>query len=246
MFFGVTHVDVPVTDIARAEAFWGKLIGLKEVKRGEGFLDLDSGSVILRLVQVPSVSRPVTLRVHVGNVEAAYDTLVKSGGRALYESQRTPALEVEAHVADPDGNAAIVWRELSEDEYGFTPELPKQGEWQPEAEELLNRLLGFVPALFRGMARRKVTKVIAVDRRLGQSRGQPRARDPRLHHGQRQDQARPSDRAAEAVRHQSRRLQGRVRLLIRTHKACAGLPQACHGYALNPALSGNAPGISPR
>jgi catechol 2,3-dioxygenase-like lactoylglutathione lyase family enzyme len=160
MFFGVTHVDMPVTDIARAEAFWGKLIGLKEVKRGEGFLDLDSGSVILRLVQVPSVSRPVTVRVHVGNVEAAFDTLVKSGGRALYETQRTPALELEAHVADPDGNTAIVWRELSEDEYGFTPDLPKQGEWQPDAEELLNRLLGFVPALFRGMARRKVTKVI--------------------------------------------------------------------------------------
>ena len=115
MFFGVTHVHVPVTDFARAEAFWGKLIGLKEVKRGEGFLDLDSGSVILRLVQVASISRPVTLRVHVGNVEAAFDTLVKSGGRALYEAQRTPALELEAHVADPDGNAVIVWRELSED-----------------------------------------------------------------------------------------------------------------------------------
>ncbi len=160
MFFGVTHVDVPVTDIARAEAFWGKLIGLKEVKRGEGFLDLDSGSVILRLVQVPAVSRPVTLRVHVGNVEAAYATLVQSGGRPLYEAQRTPALELEAHVADPDGNAAIVWRDLSEDEYGFVPDLPKQGEWQPDAEKLLNELLSYVPALFRSMARRKVTKVI--------------------------------------------------------------------------------------
>jgi len=160
MFFGVTHVDLPVTEFARAETFWGKLIGLKEVKRGEGFLDLDSGSVIVRLVQVESVSRPVTLRVHVGNVEAAFATLIKSGGRALYEAQRTPALELEAHVADPDGNTVIVWRELSEDEYGFVPELPKQGEWQPDSEKLLNELLSYVPALFRSMARRKVTKVI--------------------------------------------------------------------------------------
>jgi catechol 2,3-dioxygenase-like lactoylglutathione lyase family enzyme len=160
MFYGVTHVDVPVTDIARSEAFWGKLIGLKEVKRGEGFLDLDSGSVILRLVQVDSVSRPVTLRVHVGNVEVAYDTLIKSGGRALYEAQRTPALELEAHVADPDGNTAVVWRELSEDEYGFVPDLPKQGEWLPESEKLFNELLSYVPALFRSMARRKVTKIV--------------------------------------------------------------------------------------
>ena len=160
MFFGVTHVDLPVTDIARSEAFWGKLIGLKEVKRGDGFLDLDSGSVILRLVQVPSVARPVTLRVHVHDVQAAFDTLTQSGGRALYEVQRTPALELEAHVADPDGNTVVVWRPLSEDEYGFVPDLPKEGEWQEDAEKLLNELLSYVPALFRSMARRKVTKII--------------------------------------------------------------------------------------
>jgi len=160
MFFGVTHLDLPVTDFARAEAFWGKLIGLKEVKRGEGFIDLDSGSVILRLVQVQQVSRPVTVRVSVPDVQRAYDLLLQSGGRALYEAQRTPALELEAHVADPDGNAVIVWRELSEDEYGFVPELPKQGEWHADAEKLFNDLLMHVPALFRGMARRKVTKII--------------------------------------------------------------------------------------
>jgi len=160
MFFGISHIDLPVTDFARAEAFWGKLIGLKEVKRGEGFIDLESGTVIMRLVQVPQVSRPVTVRVSVPDVAAAYDLLVRSGGRGLYEAYRTPALEIEAHVADPDGNAVIVWRELSEDEYGFTPELPKQGEWEPGTENLLNDLLAYVPALFRGMARRKVTKII--------------------------------------------------------------------------------------
>jgi predicted enzyme related to lactoylglutathione lyase len=160
MFFGVTHLDLPVTDFARAEAFWGKLIGLKEVKRGEGFIDLDSGSVILRLVQVPAVTRPATLRVSVPDVQAAFDLLLQNGGRAMYEAYRTPALEIEAHVADPDGNTVIVWRDLSEDEYGFIPELPKQGEWQEGSEKLLNELLAFVPALFRGMARRKVTKII--------------------------------------------------------------------------------------
>ena len=65
MFCGVTHVDLPVSDFPRAKDFWGNLIGLKEVKRGEGSVDLDSGSVILRLVQRPKVSRPVTVRVSV-------------------------------------------------------------------------------------------------------------------------------------------------------------------------------------
>ncbi len=160
MFFGVTHVDVPVTDLDRAEAFWGGLIGLKAVKRGEGFLDLDSGSVILRLVQMGQVTRPAVLRVNVPDVQRAYDALTQSGGRAVYAPQRTPALELEAHAADPDGNTVIVWRELSEDEYGFTPDLPKQGEWDPQAEALLHELLGYVPALFRALARRKVTKII--------------------------------------------------------------------------------------
>ena len=40
------------------------------------------------------------------------------------------------------------------------PELPKQGEWTPEAEALLKRLLAHVPALFRMLARRKTTRVI--------------------------------------------------------------------------------------
>lgn len=160
MFFGISHIDLPVVDFARAEAFWGKLIGMKEIKRGEGFIDLDSGTVILRLMQVPKIARPVTVRVCVPDVDAAYGMLVKSGGCGLYEAYRTPALEIEAHVADPDGNTVIVWRELSEDEYGFTPELPKQGEWETGTEKLLNELLSYVPALFRGMARRKVTKII--------------------------------------------------------------------------------------
>jgi len=59
----------------------------------------------------------LTLRVNVGDIQAAFDRLINSGGRALHEVQRTPALELEAHVANPDGNAVIIWRELSEDEH---------------------------------------------------------------------------------------------------------------------------------
>lgn len=160
MFFGVTHIDVPVCNLAHSEAFWGKLIGLQKVKHGEGFVDMDSGNVILRLIEVSQVIRPVTLRVSVPDVQAAFDTLIAAGGRCMYEVQRTPALELEAHIADPDGNTIVVWRELTEDEYGFVPELPKQGEWLKTSEDLFNALLQHVPALFRSMARRKVTKII--------------------------------------------------------------------------------------
>lgn len=54
----------------------------------------------------------------------------------------------------------MLWRALTEDEWGFVPDLPKQGEWYPDAEALLQRLLSHVPALFRMLARRKTTRVI--------------------------------------------------------------------------------------
>ncbi|MEK6551736.1 MAG: DUF2621 family protein [Pseudomonadota bacterium] len=159
-FFGVSHVDVQTTDLPRALAFWGDTLGLQTAKRGEGFVDLESGTVVLRLIEVGRVERPVSVRVNVPDVRAAFDALVAVGATPLYEPMRTPALELIASVAGPDGHSVLVWRELTEDEYGFIPELPKQGEWHEEAESLLVSLLSHVPALFRALARRKVTRVI--------------------------------------------------------------------------------------
>jgi catechol 2,3-dioxygenase-like lactoylglutathione lyase family enzyme len=159
-FFGISHVDVQTTDIEKALVFWRDTIGLNQVKRGQGFADLDSGNVVLRLVEVGMVERAAAVRVHVPDVQAAFDALVTAGAAPLYAPMRTPALEQVASVRAPDGHSVLVWRELTEDEYGFTPDLPKQGQWHDEAEKLLVSLLSCVPALFRALARRKVTKVV--------------------------------------------------------------------------------------
>lgn len=158
MFYGVSHLDIPVTDLARAAALWRDVIGCQEAKQGDGFVDLDSGSIRLRLVQVARVEHPVSVRVSVRDVPEAYATLLQAGARPLYEVMRTPALELTASVADPDGHSIVLWRELTEDEYDFVPALPKEGEWLADAEELLIKLLAHVPALFRALARRKVTR----------------------------------------------------------------------------------------
>jgi len=160
MFFGVSHVDLPVTDLARAERFWAGAVGLNPAKRGDGFIDLDSGSMTLRLIEVAHIEHPVSLRVTVRDVQVAHDALLAAGARSLYEPMRAPALELVASVADLDGHTVCLWRDLTEDEYDFTPELPKQGEWQTESESLLKSLLSHVPALFRALARRKVTRVV--------------------------------------------------------------------------------------
>ena len=52
----------------------------------------------------------------------------------------------------------MLWRALTEDEYGFDPEIPSEGAWDPGAEEFLKVILRRVPALFRGRARLKITR----------------------------------------------------------------------------------------
>ena len=160
MFFGVSHLVVPVTDLERAAGLWRDVMGFAVARRGEGYLDIESGNVAIRLLLVPAVESRVSLRLSVGDVPKAYQALLAGGGASRYEPMRTPELEEMACVSDPDGHAIVLWRALTEDEWGFVPELPKQGEWYPDAEELLQRLLAHVPALFRMLARRKTTRVI--------------------------------------------------------------------------------------
>jgi catechol 2,3-dioxygenase-like lactoylglutathione lyase family enzyme len=169
MFFGVSHLVVPVTDLQRAARLWRDVMGFAESRRGEGYLDIDTGNVAIRLLQVPAVETKVSLRLTVGNVQEAYQALLAAGAAARYEPMRTPELEEMACVSDADGHSIVLWRALTEDEWGFVPELPKQGEWTPEAEDLLKRLLTHVPALFRMLARRKTTKVIELLAREMQS-----------------------------------------------------------------------------
>ncbi|MDP1829331.1 MAG: DUF2621 family protein [Archangium sp.] len=158
MFYGVSHVDVSVTDLARARQFYADSLGFVVKREGPGFCDVDTNTVLLRLIETRSVEYRSAIRLQVSDVEKAFARLLALGGRALYEPLRTPQLELVGSVADQDGNALSVWRNLSEDEYGFLPELPTEQAWQGEAEQLLQSLLVGVPSLFRGLARRKVVR----------------------------------------------------------------------------------------
>jgi catechol 2,3-dioxygenase-like lactoylglutathione lyase family enzyme len=156
VIFGLSHVDVPVTDLHASLRLYTEQLGFHEKRRGPGFVDLDGGSCLLRLVETGKVEHPVMLRLAVRDVEAVMRALSGAGVRVLYEPQRFEDEHV-AQLADADGNTFIVWRELSEDERKVVPELPKQRGWEPEAEELLKALLRRVPVLFRALARRRVT-----------------------------------------------------------------------------------------
>lgn len=169
MFFGVSHLVVPVTDVDRAARLWRDVMGFAEARRGEDYVDIDTGNVAIRLIRVPAVEARLSLRVSVLKVPDAYQALLDVGATSRYEPTRTPDLEEIACVNDADGHGLVLWRALTEDEWGFVPDLPKQGEWYPDAEALLQRLLGYVPALFRMLARRKTTRVIEQLAREAQS-----------------------------------------------------------------------------
>lgn len=160
MFFGISHLVVPTTDLERAAKLWRDVMGFAEVRKGDGYADIDTGSAVLRLAQVNTVESSLSLRLQVSQVRPTFDTLLAAGCRTRYAPMKTPELEEMACLSDADGHSIVLWRTLSEDEWGFVPELPKQGEWLPEAEALLKRLLAHVPALFRMLARRKTTRVI--------------------------------------------------------------------------------------
>ena len=160
MFFGVSHLVVPVSNLEHSAKLWRDVMGFSVSTQGEEFLDVDSGNVAIRLIQVANVESRLSLRISVRDVAQAFEQLVAGGAAARYAPMRTPENEEIACVNDPDGHAIVFWRTLTEDELDFVPDLPKQGQWYPDAEALLKRLLAHVPALFRMLARRKTTRVI--------------------------------------------------------------------------------------
>ena len=160
MFHGISHFDLQTSSLLQSRQLWAEVIGLNVSREGEGFIELDSGNVAIRLIEVSEVNQTSTIRLSVQNVSGAYKHLVENGTTSRYEPMETPDLEKIACVTDQNGHSIILWRSLTEDEWDFIPQLPKTGEWYPDAEELLIRLLSHVPAFFRKMARRKVTRVV--------------------------------------------------------------------------------------
>jgi predicted enzyme related to lactoylglutathione lyase len=156
VIFGVSHVNVPVRDLRKALRIYRDCLEFSVKQEGEEWVELDGGSMFLRLFQTKKPERPSSFRLQSSEVEADVQRLINAGVTLLYEPHRTPELTIESSLRDPDGNTLVVWRALSEDEYGFSPELPKELVWDHDAETLLKSMLKAVPALFRGLARRKI------------------------------------------------------------------------------------------
>lgn len=155
---GLSHIDVPVSSLERAERLMTQTLGFLVKRRGDGWVDVDTGTCLVRLFKTRQVEQRVTLRIQVTDVAADTQSLKEAGLKVLYEPLRTPDQELFSQLVDADGHTFIVWRALTEDEYEQVPELPKEMSWHPEAEALLKSLLKSVPALFRALVRWRVSK----------------------------------------------------------------------------------------
>lgn len=158
VFHGLSHVDLETTRLARTRACFTGAFGFTVRAEGEGFCDIDTSSCLIRLVETARVEHPTVLRFQVADVQAAWQRLVAAGLPSRYAPMRTSPTELGASVSDEDGHVLRVWRPLTEDEWDVVPELPKEQAWANEADALLKSLLKHVPALFRGLARRKVVR----------------------------------------------------------------------------------------
>lgn len=165
MIFGLSHIDVPVKDMRRSTRFFCEGLGFSIKGQGEGWVDLDASTMLVRLIETKRPDRVVRLRFECSDVNEDVQAVINAGGRLIYEPARTESLTIESTLNDPDGHIILIWRNLTEDEYGFDPELPTEMVWEADAEDLLKSLLKAVPALFRGLARRKI--VAEAERRAG-------------------------------------------------------------------------------
>lgn len=170
LVFGVSHVHLPVLDLGRSQALYAGLLGFEQKAQGEGWMELDAGGTVgLLLTRSGRVEQRGSLRLLAADVDGTLEALLGGGCSLVEDVARTPQMTLTATVGDPDGHHLTVWRALTEDEYEVPPELPTVLTWHDDAQALLKQLLKGVPALFRGIARRKVVRVaeeLAGQRRL--------------------------------------------------------------------------------
>ncbi len=155
MIFGVSHVILPARDLAAASHFYQQVLGFCFVREHEEGIDLDASSVTLRLVlRQGERNDRVVLRVQTGDVEAAVERLVAAGAAVIAPPSQSAEQTLTALLEDRDGHQLVLWRNLSEDEWDFVPELPTTRPWAQAADQRLRRLLARVPDTFRDLARR--------------------------------------------------------------------------------------------
>ena len=110
----VDFISYVVTDMDKAEAFWGETLGLAvEVPRGapgtraNGYMELDAGGVAIGLVALEKTEPNGVVALAVDHVGDAVEELRGKRVPIAMETIETPVCYM-AVVEDPDGNKVLL------------------------------------------------------------------------------------------------------------------------------------------
>lgn len=103
----VCHIEIDVTDMDRAEAFYKALFGwtfreFMPSMRVFGAGDQHIGGLTLR--EKVEVGRSPSVWFQVASIEETLEKVRANGGKALSEKSEVPSVGWSADFADPDGN----------------------------------------------------------------------------------------------------------------------------------------------
>lgn len=112
----IAFTGYPVTDLARARAFYETLLGLKPATTfGHGdkqWIEYDIGGGTLAISNMaaemwkPSPDGP-GIAFEVANFDAAVATLTTAGVKFVLEATKSPTCSM-AIISDPDGNSVVI------------------------------------------------------------------------------------------------------------------------------------------
>lgn len=110
------NLDLIVSDVPRAVAFFKDVLGIRARVEGERFAELDTSPVTIMLSPDAMVStnpaRGVILHFQVDDVSAAVERARSSGGKVLMEPTRTDWGWESAMVAGPEEIVVDLYRPL--------------------------------------------------------------------------------------------------------------------------------------
>ena len=108
----IAFVGYPVTDVARARAFYENVLGLKcSTAFGEGWVEYDIGTGTLAVVKSSELWKPSSdgpaVALEVADFVGAIAALRAAGAKFILEPMDSPGCHI-AVVQDPDGNGIAV------------------------------------------------------------------------------------------------------------------------------------------
>jgi catechol 2,3-dioxygenase-like lactoylglutathione lyase family enzyme len=111
---GTDFVFVPTTDFAKAEEFYGGVLGLPLSKRYRNGIggEFETGNLTIQLVDIKKIGREFeptsgAIALHVDDVEAARSEL-EARGVSFFGDTVDSGVCYQAYFSDPDGNALIL------------------------------------------------------------------------------------------------------------------------------------------